>query len=71
MSCEIHPNKMAFPDKASAMTHVKVGKASKSDLGSKKLRPYLCSSCEQWHLTSVSNVTAREIRKALRKHATD
>ena len=71
MSCEIHPNKMAFPDKSEAQTHIKVCSAGRSMNGNKKLRPYLCSSCNQWHLTSVSKVTAREIRKALRKHATD
>ena len=46
-------NKMAFPTKKEAVTHIKVTKHSRHRFDiSGKLKPYLCRECEQYHLTS-------------------
>jgi len=63
MSCERHPNKMAFPDRRTALSHIKITTSGKIRPSKVKLSAYECDCCSQWHLTSQSKSQRRRIRK--------
>ena len=45
-------NKITFSSSEEARSYIKSIGNTKRESGSKKLKPYLCDECDEWHLTT-------------------